>query len=137
MNQQQIKFFMPEEANRALLLIRQIVRDILYKNFELRTIKTSLGGNKETITKNSEVIKLEEDKNHFINEIEELGCYFRPYSDSVCLIDFPAIIDGEEVFLCWISNEDSVKYYHSLNGGFNARKKIPEYYFRDSFEQVF
>ena len=136
MNQQQIKFFMPEEANRALLLIRQIVRDIHYKNFELRTIKISLGGNKAAIAKNSEIIKLGEDKKHFVEEIEELGCYFRPYSESVSLIDLPAIIDGEEVFLCWRSDEDSVKYYHSLNGGFNAREKIPEYYFRDSFEQV-
>jgi hypothetical protein len=40
------------------------------------------------------------------------------------LVDFPAMIDGEEVLLCWRSDEPEVLYYHGLEDGFAGRKKI-------------
>lgn len=40
------------------------------------------------------------------------------------LIDFPAIIDGEEVLLCWKLGEKDIEYYHGVHEGFAGRKKI-------------
>lgn len=37
------------------------------------------------------------------------------------LIDFPAFIDGREVFLCWEENEDDVGYWHELDTGYAGR----------------
>jgi len=44
------------------------------------------------------------------------------------LVDFPALrkID-EEVFLCWKIDEDDIKYWHSLNGGFRGRRPIEDF----------
>jgi hypothetical protein len=40
------------------------------------------------------------------------------------LIDFPAIINGREVFLCWESDEDHVEFWHDLETGFSGRERL-------------
>jgi hypothetical protein len=42
------------------------------------------------------------------------------------LVDFPAIIDGDVVLLCWLKDEPLVKHYHSLQDGFWGRRKLSE-----------
>src|SRR5947207_2774840 len=31
------------------------------------------------------------------------------------LLDFPAIIDGKEVFLCWEDGEDDIEFWHEVD----------------------
>lgn len=38
------------------------------------------------------------------------------------LVDFPAIIAGREVFLCWERDEDSVEFWHDLDTGYSGRE---------------
>ncbi|MEJ0090198.1 MAG: DUF2203 domain-containing protein [Limisphaerales bacterium] len=40
------------------------------------------------------------------------------------LLDFPAIIGGKEVFLCWESDEDAVEFWHDLETGFGGRERL-------------
>ncbi len=40
------------------------------------------------------------------------------------LLDFPAIIGGREVFLCWEEDEDSVEHWHDLETGYGGREKL-------------
>ncbi len=40
------------------------------------------------------------------------------------LIDFPAIIGGREVFLCWEQDEDDVEFWHDLDTGFTGRERL-------------
>jgi hypothetical protein len=40
------------------------------------------------------------------------------------LIDFPAIIAGKEVFLCWEQDEDDIEFWHDLDAGFAGREKL-------------
>ena len=40
------------------------------------------------------------------------------------LLDFPAIIGGREVFLCWELGEDSVEFWHDLESGYGGRERI-------------
>jgi hypothetical protein len=42
------------------------------------------------------------------------------------LIDFPAIIDGEDVLICWKQGEERITHYHGWNDGFIGRKPIPD-----------
>jgi len=42
------------------------------------------------------------------------------------LIDFPALVDGEEVLLCWKQGEERITHYHGLHDGFAGRKKIAD-----------
>jgi hypothetical protein len=43
------------------------------------------------------------------------------------LIDFPAYVNGEEVFLCYELNDgNKIKYYHNIDAGFAGRQPLPE-----------
>jgi hypothetical protein len=40
------------------------------------------------------------------------------------LIDFPAIIDDREVYLCWELGEDEVGWWHELDSGYRGREPL-------------
>lgn len=40
------------------------------------------------------------------------------------LVDFPALIGGREVFLCWESDEDQIEFWHDLETGYGGREKL-------------
>ncbi len=40
------------------------------------------------------------------------------------LIDFPAIIGGKEVFLCWEQDEDDIEFWHDLETGYAGRERL-------------
>jgi hypothetical protein len=41
------------------------------------------------------------------------------------LIDFPALRDGEEVYLCWlVDEEDSIGFWHEPEAGFGGRRPL-------------
>ncbi len=42
------------------------------------------------------------------------------------LVDFPARVGGEVVFLCWQEGEPEVAHYHPLSGGFKERRPLKE-----------
>jgi hypothetical protein len=40
------------------------------------------------------------------------------------LIDFPAILDGKEVFLCWEQDEEDIEFWHDLQSGYAGRERL-------------
>jgi hypothetical protein len=40
------------------------------------------------------------------------------------LVDFPAIRDGQEVYLCWIDGEPDIEFWHELDAGFRGRQRL-------------
>jgi hypothetical protein len=40
------------------------------------------------------------------------------------LVDFPAIIGGREVFLCWEKDEETIEHWHDLDAGYAGRERI-------------
>jgi hypothetical protein len=40
------------------------------------------------------------------------------------LVDFPAIIGGKEVFLCWEKDEEDIEFWHDLDTGYAGREKL-------------
>jgi hypothetical protein len=121
----EVKHFTVKEARRTLPLVKQIVRDILNNAFEIRTIAESLNGQ---IEENREIENLANQINTFMKELEEIGCTYKDWNFQIGLVDFPSIIDEEEVLLCWRSDEDDIRFYHSLSDGYTGRKPIPEIY---------
>lgn len=116
------KYFSPKEASKTLPLVKKIVKDILDTTFQVRTISEQMGREAQ---ENPEVKKLLADINYFMNELEEIGCYYKDWNFSIGLIDFPSVINDEEVFLCWRSDEEAILFYHGINEGYAGRKRIP------------
>ncbi|MFH1197214.1 MAG: DUF2203 domain-containing protein [bacterium] len=115
------KHFTPAEAMKTLPLVKRIVRDILNNGTQIREIFESTGGE---IEGNTEVERLSAELNHYLHELEELGCYYKDWNFEIGLVDFPAIIDGNEVYLCWRSDEEEILFYHGIDEGYAGRKKI-------------
>ncbi len=121
----EIKYFTPLEANRTLPLVRKIVDDILVEGRELRAL---LQEEERTAELEERIDSRKEKILVYIEELSEIGCYYKDWNFELGLIDFPAMLDGEEVLLCWRSDEPSITWYHGLNDGFRGRRKIPEKY---------
>jgi len=57
-----------------------------------------------------------------IDSIQRTGCLMR--SVDLGLVDFPAVINGEEVLLCWRMGEPEVMYYHGWDDGYAGRREL-------------
>ncbi len=58
-------------------------------------------------------------------ELERIGCSYKDWGFDLGLVDFPAVIEGHEVLLCWRSDEPRVGWYHAPEAGFAGRCAIP------------
>jgi hypothetical protein len=55
-------------------------------------------------------------------ECEALGIVLRDIDRG--LIDFPAILEGREVYLCWERGEEEIGFWHDLDAGFSGRQPL-------------
>jgi hypothetical protein len=40
------------------------------------------------------------------------------------LVDFPALREGEEIYLCWLLEEDQIRFWHEPRAGFAGREPL-------------
>ena len=57
-----------------------------------------------------------------VARIDALGITLRDIESG--LIDFPALVSGRQVCLCWRLGEDDVAWWHELTGGFSSRQPL-------------
>ncbi|HUE54704.1 MAG TPA: DUF2203 domain-containing protein [Candidatus Udaeobacter sp.] len=57
-----------------------------------------------------------------LDRILETGCIIKDLE--IGLLDFPAIIDNQDVYLCWKLGEDRIRFYHRQDEGFSGRKPL-------------
>lgn len=57
-----------------------------------------------------------------LERISSAGCIVKDLD--VGLLDFPAVVANEEVYLCWKLGEDRIRFYHRQDEGFAGRKPL-------------
>jgi len=58
-----------------------------------------------------------------VGELEAVDIVLRDFDRG--LIDFPAIRDGEEIYLCWlVDEEDRIAFWHDPEAGFAGRRPL-------------
>lgn len=57
-----------------------------------------------------------------LGEIEEIGVQVKDLEQG--LLDFPSVMDGKTVLLCWKLGEKEIGYWHSPEDGFAGRKPL-------------
>ena len=57
-----------------------------------------------------------------LEKIQEFGCLVKDLD--LGLIDFPTLLHGEEVYLCWKLGESGIDFWHGVHEGFRGRKPI-------------
>jgi hypothetical protein len=103
-------YFTPEEANRELVQVREVVKRII----ELRKLLDTTNGR----TRNEHVDEL----GMQVSKLEKIGVELKDMESG--LIDFPALRFGEPVSLCWKLGETRVLYWHRATEGFRGRKLL-------------
>lgn len=61
--------------------------------------------------------------NQLLGEIHQTGCRVTDVEKG--LVDFPTMLEGREVYLCWQIDEPEVLYYHGLSEGYAGRRPLP------------
>ena len=59
-----------------------------------------------------------------VARIDALGITLRDIERG--LIDFPALVSGRQVWLCWQLGETDVAFWHELDTGFGSRQPLAE-----------
>ena len=57
-----------------------------------------------------------------LERIHATGCLVKDLE--VGLLDFPAVVGNEEVYLCWKLGEDRIRFYHRQDEGFAGRRPL-------------
>jgi hypothetical protein len=57
-------------------------------------------------------------------EIDSWGIVLREIQTG--LVDFPALVAGRQVWLCWRLGEDEIGWWHDLSEGFGGRRRLED-----------
>ena len=134
--EQEPKRFSLPEAETARRQVEPLLIDAMEGNREMEDLdeKLSAIANRILIMGGITIdyeaaAKLRSDHNRAIarvkdalEQIHALGCLVKDLDTG--LVDFPAVLRDEEVYLCWRLGEDRIRFYHRQDEGFAGRKPI-------------
>jgi len=129
------RLFTVEQANASLPLVRAITSDLVRMSREVldrRERLALLTSNRPANAKDlysQELAQIEEELEkdshqlqYYVDELLELGV--EPKSGPEGLVDFPSLLDGRLVFLCWKLGESEVLHWHELDAGYSGRQSL-------------
>lgn len=69
-----------------------------------------------------EYLRLQSDCLEILGEFQKRQIVVKDLSRG--LVDFPAIIGGREVFLCWEKGEEDIEFWHEIDSGYAGRERL-------------
>lgn len=114
--------YTPELASKTLPLVKRIVQDILSAERNLQLILQEHG---EYAPLEPAYRNQKDMISQFEGELLDLGCSYKELNADVGLVEYPSEIAGEEVLLCWRSDEDAVTHFYFPGDTYTDRQPIP------------
>ena len=59
---------------------------------------------------------------HLMTQVQQTGAELKGVAP--LLVDFPAVLDGVPVLLCWLEGDTELGWYHRLDLGFAGRRRL-------------
>jgi hypothetical protein len=130
------KWFSLEEANEMLPFVDQELKKMqaLKHNFEEKYAELRIKKNEHAekpgsekdpfFVMEAELEFLQIEARGLIQNFQLSGVELKDIDTG--LVDFPALMEGQEVLLCWKQGEDRIRFYHGNQDGFAGRKPISE-----------
>jgi len=125
------RYFTLQEANETLDLIRplmdevQAIRQKVLKNqpeaWPAIQKSSGNGGNRAL----SNMVQDFEKFDTLIHRIQATDVLIKDIN--LGLLDFPALKDGREVYLCWQYGEGEIAFWHEIEAGFAGRQSIDNF----------
>ncbi|MFN8414277.1 MAG: DUF2203 domain-containing protein [Anaerolineales bacterium] len=122
------KYYTVTEANEALEIVRPMLKEMMDIGAKVRARQPELwalvqksagnGGNPEL----SRLLVEFDHLDALLHQIQDMGVEVKDLT--IGLIDFVALHDGREIYLCWKYGEGDIQFWHELDAGFSGRQKI-------------
>ncbi len=130
------KLFTLTEAERARAELEPVLLEAMGARRRMSELEEALSGLAERIQRmggmlvsyeKAAKLRLERDAlsqaiRSAIERIEATGCVVKDLDAG--LLDFPARLNDEDIYLCWRVGEDRIRFYHRQDEGFAGRKPI-------------
>ena len=119
------KTYTPLEANALLPYLAPTLVELREKYEAASSIRAEIAA----VARRNGGSPEREDWNRLLGRVAELMDRLREWElelrdISTGLIDFPAVIDGEEALLCWRLGEPEVAFWHRRDDGFAGRRPL-------------
>ena len=122
------QYFTLQQANEALTIIRPIMDEvqairqkILAKQPEAWPAIEKSAGNGGNKALSAMVVDFEK-LDALIHQIMDTGAQIKDIN--IGLLDFSALRDGHEVYLCWKYGEVDIAFWHEVDAGYAGRQLI-------------
>jgi hypothetical protein len=125
------RYFTLQEASQTLESIRplmdelQEIRQAILKNqpeaWPAIEKSAGNGGNRALSNMVQEFEKLDA----LVHQIQDTGVLIKDIN--LGLLDFPALKEGREVYLCWQYGEGDIAFWHEVEAGFAGRQPIENF----------
>jgi hypothetical protein len=122
------RYFTLEQANEALTLIRPLMDEVQAIRQKIMSsqpeawtaIEKSIGngGNRAL----SNMVQDFEKLDLLVHRILETDVLIKDVN--IGLLDFPALRNGREVYLCWQYGEGEIAFWHEVDAGYAGRQPI-------------
>lgn len=125
------RYFTLTEANATLTLIRPWVEEAIRIRDEVMARQPEIWPVIERAVGNggnAAISKVFFDFNRLddlVHRIQETGAIVKDIS--IGLVDFPALREGREVYLCWKYGEEQIQFWHEPEAGFAGRQPIEQF----------
>ena len=120
------RYFTLEQATAAVEAIRPIIREMLEIRHRIIDLQPEVwpviekavgnGGSQAASQATLEFERI----NQLAHEIQAVGGVIKDLNSG--LVDFPAVKDGREVYLCWKYGEQKIEFWHEIDSGFSDRQ---------------
>jgi len=125
------KYFTLSEANEALKIIRPLIDDVQAIRQKILANQPEAwpaveksagnGGNKAL----SKLVDGFEKLDVLIHQILDTGVQIKDINAG--LLDFSAMRNGREVYLCWQYGEEDIAFWHEIDAGYAGRQPIESF----------
>jgi len=120
------RYFTFEQANAMVRMIRPMMAEILRLRQVILERQPEVwpvvekaagnGGSREASLAAREFQRLDS----LVREIQATGAVIKDINHG--LVDFPALRDEREVYLCWKYGEEAIRFWHETDTGFTSRQ---------------
>jgi len=123
--------FTLEQARSTLTEIRPLMDEIQAIRQKILTRRPNVWPVVERAAGNggsqaaSKLVREFERLDALVHQVQDTGVLFKDIN--LGLLDFPALRNGREVYLCWKYGEEDIEFWHEIEAGYAGRQPITSF----------
>jgi hypothetical protein len=124
-------YFTLQQARDALTKIRPLMdeiqgirQEVLARRPDVWPVVERAAGNGGSQVA-SKLVREFERLDALIHQVQDTGVLFKDIN--LGLLDFPALRNGREVYLCWKHGEKDIEFWHKIEAGYAGRRPIASF----------